>query len=45
VKKIKNKKGFTLLETLLSVAILVIISSMMINGFMATITYSHNSSV
>ena len=45
MKKKRNKKGFTLLETLLSVALLVIISTMMMNGFMATINYSHNTSV
>lgn len=41
----KSKKGFTLLETLLSVALLLIISTMMMNGFMSTINYSHNTSV
>ncbi|MBP5655835.1 MAG: type II secretion system protein [Clostridiales bacterium] len=45
VKVKKTKKGFTLLETLLSVALLVIISSMMMNGFMASINFSHNTSV
>lgn len=45
VKVKKTKKGFTLLETLLSVALLVIVSSMMMNGFMGSINYSHNTSV
>ena len=45
VKVKKTKRGFTLLETLLSVALLVIISSMLMNGFMSTINYSHNTSV
>ncbi|MCR4669695.1 MAG: type II secretion system GspH family protein [Saccharofermentans sp.] len=45
VKVKKTKKGFTLLETLLSCALLVIISTMMMNGFMASINYSHNTSV
>ena len=45
VKVKKTKKGFTLLETLLSVALLVIISTMLMNGFMSTMNYSHNTSV
>lgn len=45
VKVKKTKKGFTLLETLLSVALLVIVSTMMMNGFMSTMNYSHNTSV
>ena len=45
VKVKKTKRGFTLLETLLSVALLVIISAMMMNGFMASVNYSHNTSV
>lgn len=43
--KIKIKTGFTLLETLLSVAIMVIISSMLLNGFGATMGYSYHTSV
>jgi len=43
--KIKIKTGFTLLETLLSVAIMVIISSMLLNGFAATMGYSYHTSV
>lgn len=43
--KNKIKTGFTLLETLLSVAIMVIISSMLLNGFAATMGYSYHTSV
>lgn len=43
--KIKNKKGFTLLETLLATCILVIISSMLMEGFITAMGYSYNSSV
>jgi len=45
VKVKKTKRGFTLIETLLSVALLIIISTMMMKGFMSTINYSHNTSV
>ena len=45
VKVKKTKKGFTLLETLLSVTLLVIVSTMLMNGFMSTMNYSHNTSV
>lgn len=43
--KIKTKKGFTLLEVLLATAILVIISSMLMQGFITTMGFSYNSSV
>ena len=43
--KVKIKTGFTLLETLLSVAIMVIISTMLLNGFGATMGYSYHTSV
>lgn len=43
--KIKSKKGFTLLETLLATAILVIIGSMLMEGFITAMGYSYNSSV
>lgn len=45
VFKKKRQKGFTLLETLLSVAIMVIISTMLLNGFAATMGYSYHTSV
>ncbi|MCQ2473111.1 MAG: prepilin-type N-terminal cleavage/methylation domain-containing protein [Saccharofermentans sp.] len=40
-----NRKGFTLVETLLATFILVIISTMLINGFIATMGYSFQTSV
>lgn len=43
--KSKKSKGFTLLETILSVAIMVIISTMLLNGFAATMGYSYHTSV
>ena len=43
--KLKNKKGFTLLETLLATCILVIVSSMLMEGFITAMGYSYNSSV
>ena len=43
--KTKRQQGFTLLETLLSVAIMVIISTMLLNGFAATMGYSYHTSV
>ena len=43
--KLKNKKGFTLLETLLATCILVIVSSMLMQGFITAMGYSYNSSV
>ena len=43
--KLKTKKGFTLLETLLATAILVIIGSMLMEGFITAMGYSYNSSV
>lgn len=45
VFKKKRQQGFTLLETLLSVAIMVIISTMLLNGFAATMGYSYHTSV
>ena len=44
IKKI-NKKGFTLVETLLATFILVVISTMLVNGFIATMGYSYQTSV
>ena len=43
--KISNRKGFTLVETLLSAVILVIISTMLFNGFIATMGFSYQTSV
>lgn len=43
--KLKTKKGFTLLETLLATCILVIIGSMLMEGFITAMGYSYNSSV
>ena len=43
--KIRSKKGFTLLEVLLATAILVIVSSMLMEGFITSMGYSYNSSV
>lgn len=40
-----NKKGFTLLEVMLSVAILVIVSSMLMVGFLTSMTYAYNTSL
>ena len=44
IKKI-NHKGFTLVETLLSAVILVVISTMLFNGFIATMGFSYQTSV
>lgn len=43
--KLKSKKGFTLLETLLATAILVIVGSMLMEGFITAMGFSYNSSV
>lgn len=43
--KNSNKKGFTLVETLLATFILVVISTMLVNGFIATMGYSYQTSV
>ena len=43
--KNKTKKGFTLLEVLLATAILVIISSMLMEGFISAMGFSYNTSV
>ena len=40
-----NKKGFTLLEVMLATAILLIASTMVMQGFLSTMTYSYNSAV
>ncbi len=38
-----SKRGFTLLEVLLAVAILTIASTMIMNGFIATMTFANNN--
>lgn len=43
--KSNSKKGFTLLEVMLAVAILTITSAMIMNGFLATMKYSTNTSI
>lgn len=43
--KIKNRKGFTLVETLLATFILVVVSTMLVNGFIATMGFSYQTSV
>ena len=40
-----NRKGFTLVETMLAVFILVVVSTMLINGFVTTMAYSYQTSV
>ena len=45
VIKKSNKKGFTLVETLLATFILVVVSTMLVNGFIATMGYSYQTSV
>ncbi len=40
-----SRKGFTLVETLLATFILVVVSTMLINGFVATMGYSYQTSV
>ena len=43
--KTRFRKGFTLVETILSVFILVVISTMLINGFITTMGYSYQTAV
>ena len=45
VKSISSKKGFTLLEVILSIAIMLILTTMMMNGFAATMSYSYHTSI
>lgn len=40
-----NRKGFTLVETMLSVFILVVMSVMLVNGFITTMGYSYQTAV
>jgi len=44
IKK-NSRKGFTLVETLLAIFILIVVSTMLINGFIATMGYSYQTSV
>lgn len=43
--KLKSRKGFTLVETLLAIFILIVISTMLINGFITTMAYSYQTSI
>ncbi len=43
--KKKNKRGFTLLETMLSVALLLIVTTMVYEGFMSTLQYAFNTQI
>ncbi|MBR2598188.1 MAG: prepilin-type N-terminal cleavage/methylation domain-containing protein [Clostridiales bacterium] len=43
--KLKSRKGFTLVETLLATFILIVISTMLINGFITSMAYSYQTSV
>jgi len=45
LKRAASKKGFTLLEVILSVAIMLVLTTMMMNGFAATMSYSYHTSV
>lgn len=45
VVKLHNRRGFTLVETLLATFILVVVSTMLINGFIVTMGYSYQTSV
>ena len=44
IKK-QNRKGFTLVETILAVFILFVVSTMLVNGFIAAIAYSYQTSI
>lgn len=39
------KRGFTLLEVVLAIAIMLILTTMMMNGFAATMSYSYHTSI
>lgn len=43
--KSNRRKGFTLVETILAIFILVVVSTMLINGFIASMAYSYQTSV
>ena len=40
-----NRRGFTLVETILAVFILFVVSTMLVNGFIAAIAYSYQTSI
>lgn len=40
-----NRKGFTLVETLLATFIMVVISTMLVNGFLTTMGYSYQTAI
>lgn len=43
--KVKSKSGFTLLEVILSVAILIVASSMILSGYLTAFNYSNDTGV
>jgi Tfp pilus assembly protein PilV len=45
INKLSGAKGFTLVETMLAVFILVTVSTMLINGFVTTMAYSYQTSI
>ena len=45
IVKTNNRKGFTLVETILAVFILVVISSMLVSGFLTTMGYSYQTAI
>lgn len=45
IKIYKSKKGFTLLEIVLAVAILMIMSTALVQGFLSTLQYSYDTSL
>ena len=45
IKIYKSKKGFTLLEIVLAVSILMIMSTALVQGFLSTLQYSYDTSL
>ena len=43
--KLNSRKGFTLVETVLAIFILLVVSTMLINGFITTMAYSYQTSI
>lgn len=41
----RSKYGFTLLEVVLAIAIMLVLTTMMMNGFAATMSYSYHTSI